>query len=685
MPAPPTPLELALLLLAAAVGAVALARMVRLPPLLGYLGVGVVLAPAAAGWLGDAEDRLGPLAHLGVVFLMFSIGLEFNLGKLSAMRRDVFGLGAAQVALTALAVCLAWALLPAEWVAWLANGDIDWRGALIVGGAVAMSSTALVAKLLAERREVESEHGRRIFAVLLFQDLAVIPLLVLIPALGAMPAGGSASSVLGSTALASQLGWAGLKAAVLLALLLKFGRPLLRGWFHVVARRKSHELFTLNVLLVTLTLAWLTSSFGLSLELGAFVAGVLIAETEYRYQVEEDIKPFRDVLLGLFFITLGLQLDLRVVFEHAGVIALLALVPMAFKFGLVALLAPRFGAPAGTSLRVALWLAQAGEFGFVILAQAADQKLLAPGTVQVAYAAMLVSLLLSPLLLANSDRLLLRVSRQEWMLRALQLQAVAQRAIKRDRHVIICGFGRSGQGVAHVLEAEGVPYMALDLDPDRVREAAAGGETVVYGDCTRRETLQAAGLHRAVALVVTFDDTATALRLLALVRQHAPKLPVMVRAAGDDAEMVRLRGAGATEVVPEVVEGSLMLASHALALAGVPLARVLRRIRDVRDDQYALLRGFFRGADDMPEDAIEREPLQLRAVTLDAGCAAVGLALGEAVPVGAGARVTALRRREERLVDPDPALALQAGDTLVLSGTVEALADAERRLSAVTG
>ncbi len=641
-------------------------RLVNLPPLVAYLAVGVALGPHAAGLARDDEVVHG-LGEIGVVFLMFSLGLEFSLQKLGSMRRMVFGLGGAQVVTTILAAVLLYLLLPQNAEIAIMGAQVDWRAALAIGGAAAMSSTALVIKLLAEKRELETEHGKRVFSVLLFQDLAVIPLLILVPALASG----------GDWVIA--LGLALLKAAALLVLLLRFGPRLMRRWFNLVARQRSHELFTLNVLLATLLFAWLTKQAGLSMELGAFVAGMLIAETEFRYQVEEDIKPFRDVLLGLFFVAIGMQLDLRVVFDAWPRVLLFLALPLLIKFALVAALARSFRAAAGTAIRTGVWLAQAGEFGFVLLNQGGQLGVIPDVVLQPILAAMLLSLMVSPLLIQQAGRLALRLSGQEWLQRSLQLQTIASRSLARDRHVIICGFGRCGQGIAHVLETEKVPYMALDLDPDRVRAAAESGESVVFGDSSRRETLQAAGLHRARALAITFDDTPTALKILSLLRQLAPELPVLVRTS-HEADIERLRNAGAAEVVPEIVEGSLMLASHALALAGVPIQQVQRRLMMVRESRYALLQGFFRGADDTAVDEIEDAPVHLRAVRLLANAAGVGHTVGE---IGSqGARITALVRRSERLVDPPADTLLSAGDTVVLSGTLDQISAAEARISA---
>ncbi|MCX8113564.1 MAG: cation:proton antiporter [Burkholderiaceae bacterium] len=656
-------LELTLLLLAASVLGVVVFRLANLPPMLGYLAVGILIGPHALGVVPDLEQTRY-LAEFGVVFLMFSIGLEFSLPKLRAMRRIVFGLGLTQVAATVAAVMAAGFVFHRFFADVF---DISLAGAFALGGALAMSSTAIVMKLLAERLELETEHGRRVVGVLLFQDLAVVPLLVIVPALARQP-----------ESLAPALGFALLKAAALLTVLLVGGQRVIRGWFHVVAKRRSRELFTLNLLLVTLGLAWLTELAGLSLALGAFVAGMLIAETEYRHQVEEDIKPFRDVLLGLFFVTIGMLLNVGVVVTQLGWVLLALLIPTSFKFALIVGLARAFGAAAGTAIRTALPLATAGEFGFVVLSQAGGLRLLPPEVMQVVLAAMLLSMLATPFLMQFSGRIAMRFAASEWMQRALELHRIATRSMATERHVVICGFGRTGQHLAKMLDQENIPYVALDLDPDRVREAAAAGESVVYGDAARRETLVAAGVARAAALVVTYADTPSALKVIHFAHEINPRLPIIVRTA-DDADLDKLLAAGATEVVPEIFEGSLMLGSHALVLLGVPLQRVVKRVREARDSRYRLLRGYFHGADER-EEFEEEAHVRLHSVPLEAGAAAIGRSLGELKLDEVGAEVTAIRRRGIRGEDPAPELVLREGDVVVLRGAPEAIELAEARL-----
>jgi CPA2 family monovalent cation:H+ antiporter-2 len=660
-----TTLELVLLYLVAAVAGVALFRTLKLPPMLGYLVVGVLIGPNALALAGDSGG-VRYLAEFGVVFLMFAIGLEFNLPKLRSMRTLVFGLGLSQVSIT-IAGTVAGHLL----LIWLYGftarpWELSWQGAVVLGSAIAMSSTAIVAKMMAERLEVETEHGRRVLGVLLFQDLAVVPLLVLIPALAG-----------DGEALGPALGVALLKAAALLALLLLGGQKLMRWWLTIVARRKSEELFVLNLLLVTLGLAWLTEHAGLSLALGAFVAGMLIAETEYKHQVATDIRPFHDVLLGLFFITIGMRLDWRPLLDQWGLVLVLTLLPVFVKFVLIAALARLFRAPPGVALRTGLYLAQAGEFGFVLLTLGAQHALIDAKWVSPVLASMVLSMLATPFIIMWSDRIVMRLSASDWMLQSVQLTTIARRSIRSEAHVIICGYGRSGQNLARLLEREQIPYMALDLDPDRVRQAAAAGQSVVFGDAARLQSLMAAGLARASAVVVSYPDTPSALKILHLVQEHAPRVPVIVRTI-DDADLERLRAAGAAEVVPEAIEGSLMLASHALALVGVPMRRVIRLTRDARDARYGLLRGYFHGADD--DTVEERHQARLHSVSLPSGASTLGRRLGDFALHAVGVTVVSIRTAAGAVMNPDDSRVLAAGDTLVLSGLPEPLALAEGKL-----
>ncbi|OYY16705.1 MAG: potassium transporter [Polynucleobacter sp. 24-46-87] len=657
----PSVLQLTLILLASGVAGVVIFRYFGLPPILGYLAIGVLIGPHALGLANDSAT-VKYLAEFGVVFLMFSIGLEFNLHKLRAMRSIVFGLGGSQVLLTILLAVPASLMM--NWIY-----PISWQAAIALGGALAMSSTAIVTKLIADRSEIETEHGRNIIGILLFQDLAVVFLLILIPSLGKNP---------GDLFLA--LTAASIKISVALVLIFVIGQTLMSRWFSLVTKLRSQELFMLNLLLIVLGMSALTEHFGLSLALGAFLAGMLIAETPYRHQVEEDVKPFRDVLLGLFFITIGMLLDFNVIYQQWLLVLLLLIGPLIFKFGLIALLSRAFGSSPGISIRTGLCLAQAGEFGFVLLNQIDGLDLIDPALSQAVLAAMLLSMFGAPFLIEYSDRIAMRFSSNEWLLQSLALTRVAAKSVRTENHVVICGFGRSGQSLARMLDQEKIPYIALDMDPDRVKEAAAAGDNVVYGDASRENYLVAAGLSRAKAVVITYADTPATLKVLHQVERLRPGMTVLVRTK-DDADLAKLQAAGATEVVPELIEGSLMMASHVLLMMGVPMRKVVRRITSAREARYSLLRGYFRGVDD---EVDTKESWRLHSVTLLPESASIGQTLEELHLENEGVSVQAVRRKVDGSdyvkLELTPDLRLQANDILVLSGNSEATDLAESKL-----
>ncbi|MCM8594741.1 monovalent cation:proton antiporter family protein [Accumulibacter sp.] len=645
-----------LMLLAASVVSVILCRSINQPPVLGYLLVGTLIGPHALDLVGGLSSAQH-LAEFGVVFLMFSIGLEFSLPKLHAMRRTVFGLGLLQVLLT-IAVVSAIALA----------AGLGWQAGVALGGALAMSSTAVLSRLLSERMELDSPHGREVMGVLLFQDLAVVPLLILIPAFAHSP-----------ERMAMMLGLAAVKAVLALSIVLVIGQRVINHWFFIVARSRSAELFMLNVLLITLGLSWLTELAGLSLALGSFIAGILISETQYRHQVEEDIKPFRDVLMGLFFITIGMMLDAPTVVGNAPLVVGILASLLGLKFALVLGLSRLFGTGPGNAMRTALWLCTGGEFGFVMLSEMAPLELAPAPLLQAVLAALVLSMLVAPLIVQYSNRLVLRFASSEWLLRSMQITRLAAQTMNTSGHVVICGYGRSGQHLARFMEQEAVPYVALDLDPERVREAAAAGENVSYGDATRRETLLAAGVSRARVLITSFADPRTALRVLEHVRAINASLPVIARTL-DEKDMAALQQAGAAEVVPETLEASMVLAAHALSRAGVPVAEVLERFRKTRSGGYRELRGFFRGSGDAEESSPEDGETRLHSVVLVSGAHAVGRSPGELGLAAIGVEVTAVRRRNIRALEPSADIRFETGDVIVLLGGWPALSAAEERL-----
>jgi CPA2 family monovalent cation:H+ antiporter-2 len=639
------PIVQLLILLLAAVVVVAVFQRLRIPSTLGYLLVGVALGPYTPGPVIEGH-QLRLIAEFGIVFLLFTIGLSYSLPQIRALRSQVFTLGTGQVVLTTAVVGLA---------AWYAG--LPPAAAFVVGAVFAQSSTTVISRQLAEQGEEHSRHGRLGTAMSVFQDVTAVPFVIVIPALGI--AAGTEGAI-GSTML-----WAMVKALLAFAIVFVVGRWILRPLFHAVAGSRSAELFTLTVLLVSLAAGWTTAELGLSMAFGAFLAGMMLGETEFRHQVEAAIRPFRDVLLGLFFVGIGMLFDLRALPDIWLAAVAGALFLMLVKIVLVAGLVRAAGTETVTAWRTGLLLAVGGEFGFALLAIALAAGVIADATGQIALASVLLSIVLAPLLIRHNHAIATRLAPANGE-RSDEAPAAtaAGLAAALSGHVIICGYGRIGQSIANFLDEEDIRYVALDLDASRVREAHLAGEPVYYGDASERAVLESVGIANARLLVISHHDLSAALGVLDVVRSVRPGLPVMVRAT-DESQVDKLRAAGAVEVVPETLEAALMITAHVLLLLDVPLARVLRRIQEQRTGRYQLLKEFIRG--DAPyldegAPAVER----VHPVVLPERSGAVGKSIGELeLP---GVTVTALVRSGERHLDPSVDTRVEPGDVLVLFG-----------------
>lgn len=646
-----------LILFAAAVTVVVAFLHMRLPAILGYLAVGVLMGPYGLGLIASTEHTQA-FAEFGVVFLLFTVGLEFSLPLLQRMKGAVLGLGGSQVLLTTVIIAIVslYLGLPPE-------------AAVVLGGVVAMSSTALVTKQLTEQVELHSRHGRNAVGILLFQDLMVVPFLIFVSNL-AQP-----STSTSSLGIMKALG----EGALALGLMFIVGRWVLRPIFRFIARFHSTELFTMTVLLVALAAAWLTNLFGLSMALGAFIAGMMLGETEFRHQVEAEIRPFRDVLLGLFFITIGMLLDIQGLLTIWPWALLLLISIIGMKLLLVMGLCRLAGWDFAVAMRTGLVMAHGGEFGFAILALALSVELFPPDYAQVILAALLISMGLAPILIRFNGqiatKLLPTVNQASRHSLKEQISEMAQGV---SGHVIICGYGRVGQNIARFISDEGVPYVAMDLDPVLVQNAIKAREPVNYGDAGNIELLEAAGLSRAAALVISLDDVAATDKILTKVRQRNPDIPILVRTT-DDSELEHLQKAGATEVIPETMESSLMLAAHLLVMLKVPITHVFYKINAVRKNRYQLLRRLFPGEEDVFETPGEAKE-QLRAVELNERCDVRNLRLGD-LGLEPQVSVVAIKRDGEEIATPAADTPLMQGDTLVLSGPPEALEWAESVLA----
>jgi CPA2 family monovalent cation:H+ antiporter-2 len=658
------PLTQVLALLLASVLVVTAARRLGLPPVLGYLGVGLLVGPHALGLMADSEHTQ-LLAEIGVVFLLFTLGLEFSWPRMVAMRREVFGLGALQVSLTMLVFAVIGRAL-----------GMSWLVAVVVGGAMAMSSTAIVIRQLTEQAELNRGHGRLSFAILLFQDLAFVPLLALATAIaeGTADKGFTLTGILETVAVGM--------AALLVVLFA--GRLLMRPLFVEIARSKLKELFTLAVLLVVLASAWITEHAGLSLALGGFLAGMLLAETEYRHQVEAVIRPFRELLLGLFFISVGMLLDVRLLFSQFLLVFLMVFGLVLFKVGATSLAVRPFVPTHFKALRTGMVLGGGGEFGVALLTlMIKAPNSIAPNTVlQPLLLALVVSMVVAPFGIRYNKliaRFLLREKGPPQ--RSVEHEEAVASDVARREHVVLCGFGRVGQNIARVLESQGFEYIAVDLDLARVRPARQAGYPVIYGDSTDEDVLLACGIDTASAVVVSFANPQVSVGIVRAVRQHRSDVPVLVRTA-DDVGLSDLTHAGATEVVPETFEASLMLVSQVLMLLNVPVARVVRTVGEIRRARYSTLRSVV-----LPDTVASAAPAQedgegLASIVIPPQAWAVGRTLEEVRTRGAEVAFTALRRQGITGREPEGSVVMREGDVLVVYGAPADIEHAEAILLA---
>ncbi len=645
-----------IILLAISVIAVALFRRIKLPAILAYLTVGIFLGPHASG-LVQNSDTLHFLAEVGIAFLLFSLGLEFSLNKLISNRRAVIGLGSAQVSITLFIAALS---------AWLLGASRE--SAFVIGCVLALSSTAIVIKQLGEQLETDSRHGHASIAILLFQDVAVVPMLIIIPAI----------SFNTETSFVLELSYSLAMGVGVTVIMLAIGRWLLRPLFHEIASAHSAELFTLAVLLIALLSAWATDFAGLSMALGTFLAGMMLSETEFKHQIESDIRPFRDILLGLFFITVGMMLDVRSLLDIIHWAILLALAVIIGKTAIIMMLSQRIiGATTGVAFRTGIVLGQCGEFGFAIMALAVSFNILPPYESQLLLTTVILTMIATPFLVKYNGLLAKKLTGSYLQNREMIEEAITSSAEKLNGHVVICGFGRIGQNIAQIIESEGFTYYALDYNVELIKNATKAGYKVAFGDTTHREILLAAGIERASIVVICHDNIGTVEKTLDQVKTLNPKVPVLVRTQ-DDSHYTQLTEAGATEVIPETLESSLMMASHVLSILGIPMAKIVRRVQQMRNNQYVNMREFFRADDEndgleMPDEIRKR----LTSLTLQEGAYAIGKNLQELKLESKGVTLHKNRSDDTKVVPPNSDKLLKPGDVLVLFGTPEDLEHVE--------
>ncbi len=639
-----------LIILAASLVVIALFRRINLPPVLGYLCVGLVLGPYGLRVISSPESML-TISEFGVVMMLFVIGLELSPTKLWQMRHRIFVAGSLQVIACSLPLAgLFYAL------------GVPPSTAFLLGAGLSLSSTAIVSKELTSLGEIFSPHGQKAIGVLLFQDLVAVLLLTLVPVFAGQ--GDSQWQI----ELPLTLG----KAVLLFVGLIVVSRWLLPPLFHEVASARSPELFVLLALVIVLLTAWLTHLLGLSMALGAFLAGMLLGESHYRHQIEADIRPFRDILLGLFFVSVGMLIDLSLFFSEGMKILALTLVLLGSKGLIVALLVKLRGASTETAWRSGLALAQGGEFFFALLAQLQSLGAVPNTAANVLVASTFCSMAVTPLLLRAAPGLAARWHRRRKG--HSPLEEIQSSSAELSGHVLICGYGRVGQSIGRFLRRENIPFIALDDDPVRVQEASAGEEKVHYGDSRRSDLLQAMNIAKARLLVVAVDDIGAARHIVEQTRVLRADIPILVRTR-DDSSLAELQSLGASEVVPEILESSLMLAAHTLTMLGVPRHRVQKHTDEVRHNRYRLLQGFYHGGQVDLLDAHGKPRRLLHALTLSGDAYACGKPLESLSLTALEAELQGVRRDGQDL--PLDQLILQEGDTLLISGTLSAVETAE--------
>ena len=644
-----------LAILSCAVFIVWLFRKLNLPAILAYLIAGMLVGEQGLALVSENVDY-EHFAELGIVFLLFTLGLEFSLPKLMAMRHMVLTIGGMQVGISML-IFIIIALLLGQ----------SFSAAFAIGGILALSSTAIVIRQLSESGAMKRKSGQISVAVLLFQDVAVVPLLIIIPIL----APGSDGSLLLS------LAWALIKGVFVVSILMLVGKWVLPRLFNMVAQVRTDELFVLTTLLVTLVASALTQWFGLSMALGAFLAGMMLGESEYKHQLEADIRPYRDILLGLFFVTVGMKLDIALLLSSPMTIIALMLSFMLVKVVIVRLLAVKAGEAAKDGWASGIMLSQMGEFGFVLIALAVQVNIIAFDVASTILGAGIISMAITPYLI-NNARKWSKILSKEKVKDHSDLEQLPESQDLQD-HVIICGFGRIGQTVSRFLKQESIEFVAIDIDPLRTSKAREAGENVLFGSSRQAELLHAANLSKAKLVVIAFGEDKQSAEVIQKVRSLSESVPILVRTRNDD-QLDMLQEAGANQVVPESLEGSLMLVSQVLSLTGVPFSRIVRRVQKERKNHYNHLHGFFQGEHtDMGPDAIDRIEFA-HAVLLADEAFAIGKTIASLGLAGRRVHIIALKRNGKEIEEPDEHTVLLDQDTLILRGKPRRVERTERYL-----
>ncbi|MFT5281881.1 MAG: CPA2 family monovalent cation:H+ antiporter-2 [Yoonia sp.] len=630
-------------LMAIAVFLVWFFKRISLPPILAYLVAGVVTGPELLKLFTNPDD-MHLAAEVGIVFLLFSLGLEFSVARMVAMRRLVFGVGAAQMCLTT-AILAAIGLLFGQ----------SMTASLIIGASIALSSTAIVIKTIDGQGKLNTQRSQLAVSILLFQDIAVVPLLIIIPLLSA-----TSEISIGNAILISLI-----KGIVVVALLLSIGKWLLPRIFNEIAKTKTDELFVLSTILIALLAAGTTFAFGLSMALGAFLAGMMLSESQYRHQLESDIRPFRDILMGIFFVTVGMKLELSVLLSELHIIVLGIVILVVVKVVVVRISAWISREKAEDGWAAGFKLAQMGEFSFVIIALALENQLISKEQSSILVCMGLFSMAITPWLIDKSGPFSLALVGNKSG--AVNLESIAPKSTLMQNHVIILGFGRVGQSVARMLKLEAVPFQAIDIDPIRVQESRNAGEPVLYGDGSQKDILTTANIAQATSVIITFDQHSKAMQVINTIKAINPATVVLVRTRKDH-HLQELFDAGASQVVPEMQEGSLMLISQVLHYSGIPMSRILKRIRNERKQGYEHMHGFFPGETTEINFETSDKLEFLHAIVMTYNAFAVGKSIEELGITNKRVKLISIRRNGKEQEHPSPDYLIESQDVVVISG-----------------
>jgi CPA2 family monovalent cation:H+ antiporter-2 len=630
-------------LMAIAVFLVWFFKRISLPPILAYLVAGVVTGPELLKLFTNPDD-MHLAAEVGIVFLLFSLGLEFSVARMVAMRRLVFGMGAAQMCLTT-AILAAIGLLFGQ----------SMTASLIIGASIALSSTAIVIKTIDGQGKLNTQRSQLAVSILLFQDIAVVPLLIIIPLLSA-----TSEISIGNAILISLI-----KGIVVVALLLSIGKWLLPRIFNEIAKTKTDELFVLSTILIALLAAGTTFAFGLSMALGAFLAGMMLSESQYRHQLESDIRPFRDILMGIFFVTVGMKLELSVLLSELHIIVLGIVILVVVKVVVVRISAWISREKAEDGWAAGFKLAQMGEFSFVIIALALENQLISKEQSSILVCMGLFSMAITPWLIDKSGPFSLALVGNKSG--AVNLESIAPKSTLMQNHVIILGFGRVGQSVARMLKLEAVPFQAIDIDPIRVQESRNAGEPVLYGDGSQKDILTTANIAQATSVIITFDQHSKAMQVINTIKAINPATVVLVRTRKDH-HLQELFDAGASQVVPEMQEGSLMLISQVLHYSGIPMSRILKRIRNERKQGYEHMHGFFPGETTEINFETSDKLEFLHAIVMTYNAFAVGKSIEELGITNKRVKLISIRRNGKEQEHPSPDYLIESQDVVVISG-----------------